>query len=678
MRNPNSIWSRLATVLIVGFALIGLSQAQSDDDSRERAVLGAIGRILPEGHLSQHPLDDAISRRALDDLVQDLDPSKLYFLKSDVENLGRWRDRLDDMVRSGDDGFAKSVAALFLKRLEERVGWVHEFLGTDLKFDQDEFWVTDPKRADFAATSGEARDRWRRRVKYEILSMEGPDIPRAKAIEKLSGRYDRFLSRMKGMDSFEWLAIFVNAVTTAYDPHTSWLTPREMEDFAIAMRLNFEGIGAVLRDDDGYPTVGELMPGGSAIRDGRLATGDRILSVGQGADGAWKDVVGLPLPDVVALIRGPVGTTVRLQVRPKNGGETRTHALVRRKMQIEDSAAHGEVFELKGGDGRDVRIGVINLPEFYRDDDAAAAGSRDFRSATRDVARILADFRRRGVSGVVLDLRLNGGGSLKEAVDLTGLFIDVGPVVRVRDSGGVLRDLVDDHRGMAWAGPLVVLTSRLSASASEILAGAIQDYHRGLIVGDVKTHGKGTVQTVLPLDRYAGRDGVGALKLTIQQFYRPGGLSTQLRGVTPDVILPAVTSDLETGEEELAQALPFDQVPPARFAPERDVNDASVRQLDDRSRGRRAASAYFKKLESSQAFDRRQKQAGRVPLEEKAFRALRAEQKATDDDDDALKPDRNRITRDGYLDEVLSIAVDLVGAGRPSVASTHGEPVPGR
>ena len=240
-------------------------------------MLTTIGKMLPEGHLSQHPLDDTISRRALDDLVKDLDPLKLYFLRSDVESLARSRDRLDDMMRQGDDSFAKSVSALLVKRLEERVAWVHEFLASDLHFDKDEFWVTDKKQVDFAATPAEARDRWRQRVKYDLLMLKGPDLPREKAIEKLSGRYDRLLSRMKGMDPFDWLAAFVNAVTTAYDPHTNWLTPKEMEDFAIAMRLNFEGIGAQLRDDDGYITISSLMPGGAAIKDGRLQAGDRIL-----------------------------------------------------------------------------------------------------------------------------------------------------------------------------------------------------------------------------------------------------------------------------------------------------------------------------------------------------------------------------------------------------------------
>ena len=264
----------------------------------------------------------------------------------------------------------------------------------------------------------------------------------------------------------------------------------------------------------------------------------------------------------------------------------------------------------------------------------------------------------------MLDLRFNGGGSLTEAIDVTGLFIDAGPVVRVRNARGGVRDLADEHRGMAWGGPLVVLTSRLSASASEILAGAIQDYRRGVIVGDVKTHGKGTVQTVLPLDRYASRGDVGALKLTIQQFYRPGGLSTQLRGVIPDVILPSVTSELETGEEELAQALPFGRVGPSRFLPDgrrrRRFRQAARRDV---AASAAARPSYFKKLEASQAWERKQKDAGRVPLEEKAFRALRAEQKAMDRDEPLRAADRNRITRDGYLDEVLAIAADVVRAG---------------
>lgn len=659
MRQTTKIRIFVAAMLIAGIGLLGALNAQGDTSQRgERAVLVQIGRMLPEGHLSRHPLDDEISRLALDDFIKDLDPSKLYFLQSDVKTLARDRDSLDDMMRNGDPSFAKGVRALFEKRLEERVGWVHELLSSDLRFDENEFWVTDPERLDFAATASEARDRWRRRVKFEILSLEGPDLSREKAIEKLKGRYDRYLARVQGMSDLDWLALFVNAVTEAYDPHTSWMTPSELEDFEIAMRLNFEGIGAQLRDEDGYATVGGLMPGGSAIKDGKLAPGDRILAVAQGQNGPWKDVVGLPLPDVVKLIRGPVGTVVRLHVRPKDGGATRVHVLVRRKLQLEDSAAHGEVFDVDDENGKKVAIGVINLPEFYRDDAAASDGQENFRSATRDVARILGEFRQKGVDAVVLDLRLNGGGSLTEAIDLTGLFIDAGPVVRVRNARGVVRDLADEDRGVAWSGPLIVLTSRFSASASEIFAGAIQDYRRGLIVGDRSTHGKGTVQTVTPIGS-PGREDLGALKLTIQQFYRPGGLSTQVRGVTPDVILPSGISGLETGEGGLAHALPADQIAPSRFTPADDVDAREIKQIAELSRKRRATSAYFKKLEASQAWDKKQKELGRIPLEEKEFRALRAEQKAMHDEE-PLKSEGNRITKDGYLDEVLAIGADLV------------------
>jgi carboxyl-terminal processing protease len=650
-------------LLTAAVTLTGALRAQSDDEGRERAVLITVGKMLSEGHLSRHPLDDSVSRRALDDFVENLDAAKLYLLKSDVDVLRRYRDQLDDMMRNGDGAFAKAVVTLFQKRVEERVIWVREFLASDLGFDRKEFWVTDPKRVDFAANTSESRDRWRRRVKYELLMLEGPDLTREKAIEKLNARYDRYLARIKGINNFERLAIFVNAVTTAYDPHTSWLSPRELEDFEITMRLNYEGIGAVLKEEeDGYISVASLMPGGAAIKDGKLAPGDRILAVAQGPAGPWKDVVGLPTPDVVNLIRGPLGTSVRLHVRPQGGGEPRVHVFIRQKLQLEDSAAHGEVLEVKDGDGKAYSIGVINLPDFYRDDEAAAAGNKNFRSASRDVARILADFRRKGVAGVVVDLRFNGGGSLTEAIELTGLFIDSGPVVRVRNARGVVRDLVDDDRGVAWDGPLVVLTSRLTASASEILAGAIQDYRRGLVVGDPKTHGKGTVQNLVPLDRSPDRHDLGALKLTIQQFYRPGGVSTQLGGVVPDLVLPSVTSDLESGEEELPQALPADRLPSSTFNSYGEIDDLAVKQFDESSRKRRAASDYFKKLGSTQAFARKQKETGQVPLEETAFRALRAELKAVKADAPEPPTVRNQVVRDGYLDEVLAIAADLTKA----------------
>lgn len=660
----------LAPVLIVAVVLSGTMRGQSDGEGRERAVLMTVGRMLSEGHLSRHPLDDRISRRALHDFVDSLDPSKLYFLRSDVESLERFRDRLDDMVRNGDYAFSKAVVTLLLRRIEERVGWAHELLGSDLGFDREEFWVTDPKRLDFAASASEARDRWRLRIKHDLLMLEGPDLTRKKAIEKLRARYDRYLARVKGMNDFARLAIFVNAVTTAYDPHTSWLNPSDLEDFEIAMRLKYEGIGALLREEeDGYVTISSLIPGGAAIKDGKLAPGDRILAVAQGPAGPWKDVIGLPTSDVVNLVRGPVGTSVRLHVSPQGGGEPRVHGFVRQKLQLEDSTAHGEVFDVRADGGKSFAIGVINLPDFYRDDEAATAGQRNFRSASRDVARILDDFRRKGVAGVVLDLRFNGGGSLTEAVEVTGLFIDTGPVVRVRDSRGAVQDHIDQDRRVSWNGPLVVLTSGLSASASEILAGAIQDYRRGLIVGDPKTHGKGTVQTVVPLVRHPDRRDLGALKLTIQQFYRPGGVSTQLRGVVPDVIVTSVTSNLDTGEEDLAQALSSDRVASSRFIPYTEIDSLSVKRLDEASRKRRAASGYFRKLESSHAFALEQKNAGRVPLQETAFRALRAAREAAKvEEPDPPRVDRNQVVRDEYLDEVLAIAADL-SQGRGNVAT---------
>lgn len=658
--STRTAYRRLTISLLLGLTLMAALPAQTEARARERSVLAALARVLPSGHLSRHPLDDEISRRALTGLVDKLDPQKIYFMKADLDALAKKRDQLDDLVREGDGSFAMTVAQLLLERLAERVTWTRELLKAGLDFDRDEFFINDGDGIDFAATTAAARDRWRQRLKYEILLLEGPDLTRAQAIEKLTGRQDRYLARMKAMAEVEWFSMFVNAITTAYDPHSAWLAPRDLKEFEIAMRLNFQGVGARLQDEDGFITITSLMPGGSAIKDGLLAPRDRILAVAQGDDGPFTDVVGLPISDVVDLVRGPEGTVVRLQVRPKDGGEIRIHRLVRQKLQLEDSAAHGKVFELGEEGKQKTRIGVIDLPEFYRDDEAAQAGQKDYRSASRDVARILGEFKTEAVDAVVLDLRLNGGGSLKEAIELTGLFIDQGPVVQVRNSRDRLRTLSDTNRGMTWEGPLVVLTSRFSASASEILAGAIQDYRRGLIVGDPKTHGKGSVQTVMPLDEKANDDELGALKVTIQQFYRPDGASTQLRGVIPDLILPSWSSEIESGEDELPQALPFHEVEAANFVADDDVQEAAIPRLRELSRERIESAPYFQRLESSQAWFREQKKAGRIPLQQKAFAAWRAEERSRDLRPDDETADEDRIVRDGYLDEVMNIGLDLL------------------
>ena len=415
-----------------------------------------------------------------------------------------------------------------------------ELLALDHDFTIDESLSTDPDTMQFAKTAEEARELWRKRIKYELLVRMTEDMTLEEAKEKVARRYKSLAKRRHQTDSDELLEMFLTAVTSSFDPHTTYMSPSSHENFQINMKLNLEGIGAALKGEDGYTIITKDHPRWRCGQAGRLKAEDRIVSVGQGHDGEMAEVVDMKLNDVVKMIRGHAGTVVRLGVTDATGGETEYIEITRARIELTDSEARSEIVEEgQAADGSAMKIGVIDLPSFYMDMAGARMGKPNYKSTTRDVRRILNEFTAKDVDVVVLDLRRNGGGSLTEAINLTGLFIDTGPVVQVKDADGVVQHYDDLERGMAWDGPLVVLTSKFSASASEILAGAIQDYRRGLVVGDDSTHGKGTVQSLLDLGsqlfRVPDPPNLGALKITMQQFYRPNGDSTQKRGVLADV-----------------------------------------------------------------------------------------------------------------------------------------------
>jgi len=460
-------------------------------------------------------------------------------------------------------------------------------------------------------------------------------------------------------------------MTTGFDPHTTYMSPTTLTNFRINMGLKLEGIGAALRVDDGYTIVAKIIVGGAADKEGSLKHEDRIVSVGEGKEGEMVDVVDMKLSDVVKMIRGKAGTIVRLGVVSTGETKTKIITITRAKIELKDSEARGVIFEEgKKADGTPYKIGVIDLPSFYMDMKAARDGADDFKSTTKDVKKILDDFNEKGVDALVLDLRRNGGGSLTEAIKLTGLFIDEGPVVQVKDSSGKVQHYDDQEEGMAWKGPLVVVTSKLSASASEILAGAIQDYQRGLIVGDTATHGKGTVQSLLDLGAQLFRTipnppNLGALKITMQQFYRPNGDSTQMRGVLADIKLPAITNHMDIGEEDLEFPIKFDRVPSARYDKLSLVENPLLAELRTRSSTRQEKSEEFAKLVKKIERYREQKERKKVSLNEEKFMARRAEldtdeeeRKPFDDPDD---PDNKEIVkRDFYFNEVLAITLDYL------------------
>ncbi len=644
----------------------------------DRQITKAVTMLVGGQHLSKHKLDDEISQRALEQFAKKLDAMKFYFYQSDMDEFAKSRNDLDDMVGAGDISFAYTVFNVFLKRIDERLVTVDELLKENLDFTIDETLITDPDKLTYAKTPGEAKDRWRKRIKYDLLTLKNDktlkgEDPKA----RLKRRYANFARRMHQTDADELLEMFLTSVTGSYDPHTTFMSPSSLENFRILMTLNLDGIGAQLEDRDGYTVLNKLIPGGAAEKSGQLKAEDRIVSVGQGDTGEMVDVVEMKLNDVVSKIRGKAGTVVRLGVIPAAGGETKIVRIVRAKIELKDSEARGVIFEEgKKQDGSPFKIGVIDLPSFYMDMEGAREGLADFKSSTRDVKKLLDDFKSKGVDVVMLDLRRNGGGSLTEAISLTGLFIDEGPVVQVKDPNGRVQIYDDMDAGVYWKGPLVVLESKFSASASEILAGAIQDYQRGLIIGDSTSHGKGTVQSLLDLGETMFRVGnppnLGALKLTMQQFYRPNGESTQRRGVLADVVLPSITDHMDVSEADLDHAIAFDKIPSAKFDKLDQVNPGLVNRLKAESAARREKSEDFNKLQSNITKYIEQKTKKEIPLNEAKFMARRAELDSDKEDqkiDEKLNDSSKVVDRDFYFNECIGITLDyLRSLGKDKVA----------
>lgn len=536
---------------------------------QDGVVSRLIASLMPSEHVSGKELDNELSRRALELYVETFDPLKLYFLQSDVDQFQKYADVIDDHVRAGNLDLAYYIFEKYTRRVDERVEQIRELLSGDFDFSIDEDVIIDRDAARYANNADEARDRWRRQLKLSLLDLKDADEPVVGKVasDQLMRRYDRFAARWRGTSSDDILEMFLTAVTNSYDPHSTYMSPATLEDFSISMRLNLDGIGASLGEKDGFTQVKQVIPGGAADGHGKLKTDDVIVSVGQNDSGELVDIIEMPLKEVVKLIRGKAGSIVRLGVKPGGTGNVEIYKIVRARVELEDSAARGEVIEHALPGGGTMKLGYINLPSFYMDMESARKNKTDYRSSTRDVARLLEGFKQQSVGGVVLDLSRNGGGSLTEAISLTGLFIDQGPVVQVKDANGSVQKYDDDQFGTVWDGPLVVLTSKLSASASEILAGAIKDYRRGLIVGDPQTHGKGTVQTLMDIGQSLfriKRANYGALKVTLQQFYLPDGESTQLEGVAADVVLPSLTAKMPISEGDLEYALEHDRVNPAR------------------------------------------------------------------------------------------------------------------
>ncbi|MEE4202592.1 MAG: carboxy terminal-processing peptidase [Halieaceae bacterium] len=615
-------WAALALIpllLVLGRPSLALVPEASQAETLKEMI-----EVLESRHYAKKRYDDALSASHLHAYIDNLDPQRMFFNAADVQRFSEWESQLDDLGRDGDlspafaifNAYEQSLTARLEKILEDLPAMVAGF-----DFTREEYLPLGDEEIPWAETDAELDDRWRKRLKNQVLSLKLADKPMDEISETLERRYRNRLNRIAQYNAQDVFQVYANSLTELYDPHTSYFSPRRAENFDINMSLSFDGIGAVLQADDEFTKVVRLVPAGPAEKQGQLNPSDLIVGVGQGDDGELQDVIGWRLDEVVDLIRGPRGTTVRLEVMPGRGktDARRIIAIQRNQVKLEEQAAKGELIEVDDPNGRARRIGVIDIPAFYIDFAALRRGDPNYKSTTRDVARIIEELEEQGAEGLVIDLRSNGGGSLQEANELTGLFIEYGPTVQIRSAQRrVWRD-GKRRRSAFYDGPVAVVMNRLSASASEIFAGALQDYGRALIVGD-RSFGKGTVQTLLDLPE-------GQLKVTESKFYRISGDSTQHRGVMPDITFPSLFDHEEIGESSLDNALSWDQISPVRHE-EYDRFDSLLPTLARKHQERVISDPDYVYLLDQVEMAKKTRGMKQLPLSEAERRAMRDEQEA--------------------------------------------------
>lgn len=681
--------SLLSVTLAFTFALSALPLAAKTTSvdsweylqpDREQVIASLnVVELLKRHHYNKPPLNDERSEKIYQGYLKMLDPSRSYFTASDIAEFDQWRTRFDDLLKNGDlqPGFA--IYKRHLERLQSRLQFALNMLekGVDtIELDSDESLLIDRENAPWVKDLAELDDLWRKRVKDEVLRLKIAGKEPKAIQELLTKRYNNQLARLKQTRGEDVFQAYINAFAMSYDPHTTYLSPDNAENFDINMSLSLEGIGAVLQSDNEHVKVVRLVPAGPAEKSKQISPADKIIGVAQGSK-EMVDVIGWRLDEVVKLIRGPKGSTVRLEVIPAsnapNDQTSKVVSIIREAVKLEEQAAKKSILNLKH-DNRDYKLGVIEIPAFYLDFKAFRAGDPNYKSTTRDVKRLLTELEKEKVDGVVIDLRNNGGGSLQEATELTGLFIDQGPTVLVRNSDGRVDVLADENTGIYYKGPLALLVNRLSASASEIFAGAMQDYHRALILGG-QTFGKGTVQTIQPLNH-------GELKLTLAKFYRVSGQSTQHQGVIPDILYPDIMDNKEIGESALPEALPWDSIKPA-IKPELDPIKPFLAELQSRFENRTAQNAEFtfarerlqlaQKLmkETTVSLNETKRRAQQTDIEgqqlaiENSRRKAKGEtllNKLKEEDEDALPVDeKTKPEDDAYLAESGRILLDYLG-----------------
>jgi len=597
---------------------------------QENYVARRVSDIVAREHYRRAPLDDRLSSLILDRYLDAIDGGRSYFYASDIAEFERYRYQLDDAIKSGDVEPAFVIFRRFQQRSRERMNYAIELLAKKPDFDVDESFNFDREKEPWPANTAEMNELWRKRVKNDALSLITAGKQWPEVADILRKRYEHVAKRMDQSKSEDVFEAFMNAFVLSLDPHSNYFSARNSEEYNIQMSLSYEGIGASLQLTDDYVTVIDVIAGGPAAVSGKLAANDRITAVGEGKTGELVDVIGWRLDDVVQKIRGPGGTLVRLQLLPSGaapGSPQKIVEFTRNRVSLEAQASHKAMRTVQRN-GRDVKVGIITVPSFYQDYDASRAGAKDFRSTTRDVQRLIGELRKDGMEVLIMDLRANGGGYLPEAESLTGLFIDRGPVVQLRDTTGRIEVDDDPDPAIIYGGPLIVLVDRFSASASEIFAGAIQDYGRGLIVGQ-QTYGKGTVQNAHPLNYtiFGRKPELGQLNVTIGKYYRITGESTQDRGVTPDISLPSLIDANEVGESTRDRALPWDHIEPATFKAEGDLKPITA-TLEKLHEDRTADSADFKYLHDDIAALEAMRNQKSLPLNLKTREAERKRQES--------------------------------------------------
>ncbi len=664
----------LLKLALLFFLFPSFSAAQEEKPKLTGSVVKGIVEQFVSMHYSQKPLDDEVSTKIFELFLNRLDPAHYYFLQDDVAEFRKFETRVDDMLRRGNANLALDIFERFKKRLSERLAMMEEFVGEDFDFSRDANWILERADQPYPETTAEARVIWRTKIKFDLLTLKLGDTSLKEGKERLMKRVRGLWKDFSQYENDDVVSMYLNSMAAAYDPHSSYLAAQDLKNFDISIKLSLEGIGAVLRWEDGYTVVNSIVPGGAAARNGKLKPDDRIIAVAQG-DKAFESVIDMRLNNVVQLIRGKRGTKVGLQVlrKTKKGFDTLKIVIMRDKIVLKDGEAQSSIFEQPAAvesksKQEMLRIGVIKLRSFYVDFNDRRKNPGNYKSSSRDVKVLLKKFVDENVDGVILDLRNNGGGGLDEAINMAGLFIGHNPVVIVRQSGGRRVTVHRSRERAVYTGPLVIMLNRYSASASEILAGAMHDYQRAFLVGDTTTFGKGTVQNIFQLP-----EGYGALKVTIAQFYRVSGWSTQNRGVETSFVLPSLNNAREIGESTLDNALPWRSIDPVSYRVSGNLKKV-LPQLKKLSAERIANSDFFQKIDEDvqeyltkikplkytsilkmQEDDTRRKTQRDQEL---AFATKKEteEKSATEESPESKK----EIQRDDYMNESMAILADYI------------------